>query len=58
MLVLTRKRGEKIVIKVDAEDPSKDIVIQLAQISRAQVRIGIDAPREFKIYRMDENEKA
>ena len=44
MLVLSRKLFERIHI-------GKDIVIQVVDIDRGTVRIGIDAPREVKIYR-------
>ena len=44
MLVLTRKIGESITI-------DDDICITVVQIKGKQVRIGIDAPKETKIYR-------
>jgi carbon storage regulator len=44
MLVLTRKPGEKILI-------GDDIVITVLDARGESVRIGIDAPRGFKIQR-------
>lgn len=44
MLVLSRKRGEKIRI-------SGDITIEVCEIRKGQVRLGIEAPDEVKIYR-------
>ncbi len=44
MLVLTRKIGESISI-------DDNIKITVVQIKGKQVRIGIDAPKETKIYR-------
>lgn len=44
MLVLTRKTGDGIKIK-------DDITIRIIEIKGGSVRIGIDAPRETKIYR-------
>lgn len=44
MLVLSRKLGEKIVIR-------DDIVITVLRIDGHQVRLGIEAPQEVPIYR-------
>lgn len=45
MLVLTRRVDERIVI-------NGDIVISILEIGRGgQVRIGIEAPRKYQIYR-------
>ncbi len=44
MLVLTRKIGETIAI-------DDNIKITIVQIKGKQVRVGIEAPKETKIYR-------
>ena len=44
MLLLTRKIGETIII-------DDGIKITVADIQGNQIRIGIDAPKEVKIYR-------
>ncbi len=46
MLVLTRKLGEGIVI-------GDDVTITVVEMKGGNVRIGIDAPREKKIYRQE-----
>lgn len=44
MLVLTRKIGETITI-------DDHIKVTIVQIKGKQVRVGIDAPKETKVYR-------
>jgi carbon storage regulator len=54
MLVLTRKRGERIMI-------GEDVVITVLEVSGDQVRVGIEAPRSVKVMReevLSEVEKA
>ncbi len=57
MLVLTRKCGESIIIDGKIE-------IKITEISADQVKIGIEAPTEQKVYRkelyetMQENKSA
>jgi len=46
MLVLTRKSGEGIVL-------GDDITIKIIELKGGGVRIGIDAPRDKKIYRQE-----
>ena len=46
MLVLTRKIGEGIVI-------GDDVTITIVEMKGGSVRIGIDAPRDRKIYRQE-----
>jgi len=50
MLVLTRKVGDGILI-------GDDVVIKVVDIRGNSVRIGIEAPRERKIYRMEVYER-
>lgn len=50
MLVLTRKIDEKIMI-------GKNIVISVLEIEGGNVKIGIKAPREISILRMEVFEK-
>jgi carbon storage regulator len=44
MLILSRRSGESIIIK-------DDIKVTILQIRNQQVRIGIEAPNNIKIYR-------
>ena len=46
MLVLTRKIGEGIVI-------GDDVSITIVEMKGGNVRIGIDAPKDKKIYRQE-----
>lgn len=46
MLVLTRKAGEGLII-------GDDITIKIIEIKGGSIRIGIDAPKESKIYRQE-----
>lgn len=50
MLVLTRKSGEGIAI-------GDDITIKIIEMKGGGVRIGIDAPRDKKIYRQEVYER-
>jgi carbon storage regulator CsrA len=52
MLVLTRKQGEAVVVEVPG-GPS--ITVRVCNISGDRVRVGVDAPEEFVIFR-PENE--
>ena len=49
MLVLSRRSGEAIQI-------GPDITITICWIRRGDVRIGVDAPRELRISRVDNPE--
>ena len=44
MLVLTRKPGERLVI-------GDNIVITVVEVKGDNIRLGIEAPREVKVYR-------
>lgn len=44
MLVLTRKRGESIII-------NDDIKITLIEIRGDKVRLGVEAPKEIPVHR-------
>ncbi len=50
MLVLTRKKGEGIII-------GDDIEIQIVDIRGSAVRIGLNAPQDKKIYRQEVYQK-
>lgn len=45
MLVLTRKRGERIIIG------NREITISIISIDRNDVRIGIDADKKWSVHR-------
>ena len=44
MLVLTRRRGESIMI-------GSDVSVTILDVRGDQVRVGIDAPRSIKVHR-------
>ncbi len=50
MLVLTRKKGEGVII-------GDDIEIQIVEIRGGAVRVGLNAPRDKKIYRQEVYQK-
>lgn len=50
MLILSRKLGEKVMI-------GDNISVTIVKIQGGSVRIGIEAPNEFNIYRIDEAEE-
>ncbi|MGL1931420.1 MAG: carbon storage regulator CsrA [Desulfotalea sp.] len=50
MLVLSRKLGEGIII-------GDDIVLKVVEVKGGSVRLGIDAPKDKKIYRQEIYEK-
>ena len=45
MLILTRRRGEKIIIG------EKLITLTVLEVTRDSVRLGIDAPKELSVHR-------
>lgn len=47
MLVLSRRPGERIVLTIER----KEVVIEVLEVSRNRVRIGIDAQKEIKVVR-------
>ena len=58
MLILTRKPGESLYI-------GDDVKVTIIEIKGHQIRVGIDAPKEYRIYReeiyqaiMEENRQA
>lgn len=58
MLILTRKPGESLYI-------GDDVKVTIVEIKGNQIRVGIDAPSDLRIYReeiylqiLDENKKA
>ena len=51
MLVLNRKRGESIAI-------GDNIRIVIVAINQFQVHVGIDAPRELRVSRLDRVDEA
>lgn len=44
MLVLSRKKGERIII-------GENIVITVVEIGQGRVRLGFEAPQDVKIWR-------
>jgi carbon storage regulator len=46
MLVLSRKKGEEIII-------GRDVVITVVDIQEDRVRIGISAPKEVPVHRRE-----
>lgn len=58
MLILTRKQGESVFI-------GDNIKVTVVEVKGHQIRVGIDAPKEIRIYReeiyyqiLEENKKA
>jgi carbon storage regulator len=46
MLILSRKINEKIMI-------GDDIIVSIIEVRNDQVRIGIDAPKNVKVFRQE-----
>lgn len=46
MLVLSRKKGESIVV-------DNDVVITIVEVRGDRVRLGIDAPKEVPVHRKE-----
>lgn len=49
MLVLSRKRGERVVVTIEG----KEIVIVIADIIGPRAKIGFEGPREVQIKRAE-----
>jgi len=50
MLVLTRKKGEKIVVRTPHGEV---IVITLGEHQHGRTKVGIDAPRDVTVHRWE-----
>ena len=50
MLVITRKKEEGFRI-------GKDVIVKILEIDGNQVQVGIEAPRDVKILRLELNEE-
>jgi carbon storage regulator len=46
MLVLSRKKGESVVVR-------DDIIVTVVDLRNGKVRLGIDAPREVAVHRKE-----
>lgn len=59
MLVLARRKGEKVVITVPLvanhlePNASVDITVMITAIQGKQVRIGVEAPKDVKVLRSE-----
>ncbi len=51
MLVLTRRRGENLILTVPPSNLPRQIVVGVAAIERGRVKIGIQADRDVAIVR-------
>jgi len=51
MLMLTRKPGETVIAILDERDASRRVVFKVLGVRGGQVRIGVDAPDDVKLYR-------
>ncbi|MEG2770062.1 MAG: carbon storage regulator [Oscillospiraceae bacterium] len=51
MLILSRKLGESIIIKLP--DSDREIEIMISEISGDKVKVGINADKEIKILRKE-----
>jgi carbon storage regulator len=49
MLVLSRKKGEAVIIR-------NDIIIRVVEIQGNKVRLGIEAPKELPVHRQEVHE--
>jgi carbon storage regulator len=50
MLVLSRKKGESIVVR-------DDIIVTVVDLRNGKVRLGIEAPREVAVHRKEVYDK-
>lgn len=48
MLVLTRKEGDFVTVEIPGQKP---IRVTLVSVKGKQVRVGIEAPQEYRILR-------
>lgn len=56
MLVLSRKRNERIVIK-DSSTGAVIITVVVSKIDGATVRIGIEADKKYRVDRLEVHDK-
>ena len=51
MLVLSRRRDEKILVKIPGIDRDVEVVLTVVQIEPNRVRLGFEAPPDVTILR-------
>lgn len=53
MLVISRKKHEKVIVEIPPSDVPRTLVLQVIRCGGAPIRLGFEGPEEIRILRSE-----